>query len=861
MNNKKMVNKYLLVVVFVLVFGGVVGAFECVPVSGNDCGVFTYGACPPTCTQTSTTTGWDGTVNCSLFSKDSETGTAATDSGPSISDDACPVSLSSYCTGSHGLTWTSSNWCHGDYCTWGPCGDNCCLDTLWASCFPTSFTDCSDEGADPNDCTGPYANYQIDYTCSGDIPCSSTALYNQGVYNTCSQSTTGSCTGSLDNYCNSLNVDTCVSDSHCQINCPAGMSGNGVPGGECMIINWTQLQAMEQGLTLSYALANNLNSVTDGYSTYQGGAGFDPIGGNFKGHFDGNGKTISNLYINRPDKSNVGLFGVAYFNAEIKNVGLINVNITGKGKVGGLVGNNMIHISNSYSTGSVTGLTDVGGLVGYNWGGSNISNSYSTGYVFGSERVGGLVGLNSPNTYIDNSYSTSCVNGTKYVGGLVGTNDGTISNCYSVGCVNYGVTSGSFVGGLVGYNPGNCNNCFWDTETSEQSDGYGYSTGTCDVTGKTTSEMQEYPTFSDAGWDLDLLGGGGSWIWSINPSCYPRLIGFGDVNSCPSACECPPPPEPRAYWAEFINGQYVEINPSDYPIYREPNNEEPISLILEHAPGGGGWTFEIREKDAGSDYIRTEIPGLENNKWVYNWTVTQADITAAGNENLYKFYFKVIKSDGTEFLNSRDFEPQYPEFLELEWWEPGDAYCGDGTCDAGETCGDTNNAPECNSDCGTCVTPDYCDTTPIVICSDYTDETNCNTNDCGLPRSIPNVNCETDDDIDCGCEWKDGECGAYFDTYDPNDPNTPTGRCSFSQDTSVDPEGCADDGFLTTSLTASWSSDTIPPASQPDTCAPGSNNVLCPVQIKLPLTSWLSVIATIIVIMLVYFSLSNRRKK
>lgn len=41
----------------------------------------------------------------------------------------------------------------------------------------------------------------------------------------------------------------------------------------------------------------------------------------------------------------------------------------------------------------------------------------------------------------------------------------------------------------------------------------------------------------------------------------------------------------------------------------------------------------------------------------------------------------------------------------------GDAVCGDGTCDANETCGGTDIAPECNSDCGVC---------PDAVCGDLT---------------------------------------------------------------------------------------------------------------------------------------------
>ena len=135
--------------------------------------------------------------------------------------------------------------------------------------------------------------------------------------------------------------------------------------------------------------------------------GWQPIGDSsnpFIGKFEGNGFTISNLKIDRSGTNNVGLFGFVGQEAEITNVGLLDVNITGRIDVGGLVGINRGTITNSYATGSVSGAGSIGGLVGFNNGGT-ITNSYATGTVLGSlKSVGGLVGLNSGT--ITNSYAT-----------------------------------------------------------------------------------------------------------------------------------------------------------------------------------------------------------------------------------------------------------------------------------------------------------------------------------------------------------------------------------------------------------------------------------------------------------------------
>ncbi len=84
-----------------------------------------------------------------------------------------------------------------------------------------------------------------------------------------------------------------------------------------------------------------------------------------------------------------------------------------EGEVGRLLGNNTGTISNSYSTGAVSGQESVGGLVGINsyqeiltgddyWG--IIKNSYSTGNVTGDENFGGLVGKAEEDTETIASY-------------------------------------------------------------------------------------------------------------------------------------------------------------------------------------------------------------------------------------------------------------------------------------------------------------------------------------------------------------------------------------------------------------------------------------------------------------------------
>ena len=78
------------------------------------------------------------------------------------------------------------------------------------------------------------------------------------------------------------------------------------------------------------------------------GKGWQPIGyytdeddnESFVSIFEGNGHIIFNLTINRSDTNDVGLFGFTGGSSKISNIGLLNVDIDGKNRVGGLVGRN-----------------------------------------------------------------------------------------------------------------------------------------------------------------------------------------------------------------------------------------------------------------------------------------------------------------------------------------------------------------------------------------------------------------------------------------------------------------------------------------------------------------------------------------
>lgn len=136
----------------------------------------------------------------------------------------------------------------------------------------------------------------------------------------------------------------------------------------------------------------------------------------FSGVFDGNGHFIKGVEI---ATIGAGLFRIN--NGTIKNIAVLDANVTaGKNDVGLLVDVNNGTIENSYTTGSITGLSTVGGLVGMSNG--VIRNSYSTANVKATaKQAGGLVGITREGSTTENVYATGSVTaGSSNAGGISG---------------------------------------------------------------------------------------------------------------------------------------------------------------------------------------------------------------------------------------------------------------------------------------------------------------------------------------------------------------------------------------------------------------------------------------------------------
>ena len=175
----------------------------------------------------------------------------------------------------------------------------------------------------------------------------------------------------------------------------------------------------------------------------------------FTGYFDGNGHTVSGLFISTKGKYN-GLFG--YCNCTIKNLTIENSWITGDDNSGAVAGaisgdavlgdavlENITVKVNVFST-----YTNAGGIVGLAEGVSNgikIKNVKSYGKIHSQKFSGGILGLGS-NVEIKDAKNYAKITGNHATAGIAG---GTYIHALTSNTENFGEIEGSSnVGGIVG---------------------------------------------------------------------------------------------------------------------------------------------------------------------------------------------------------------------------------------------------------------------------------------------------------------------------------------------------------------------------------------------------------------------------
>ncbi len=181
-----------------------------------------------------------------------------------------------------------------------------------------------------------------------------------------------------------------------------------------------------------------------------------PIGNSsvaFTGTFDGDGHTVSGMFINTTSSHN-GLFGNS--SGTIQNLTVADSWVSGGKYTAGVVGYNVGTIENALNTASITASDNcVGGVVGssaqrqykYN---SILNKVVNKGIIVGKNNVGGVAGCVT-NVTVDGAENSAPIEGFGYIGGVFG-GIGSSSKNDLKNLRNTGNISGShFVGGISGH--------------------------------------------------------------------------------------------------------------------------------------------------------------------------------------------------------------------------------------------------------------------------------------------------------------------------------------------------------------------------------------------------------------------------
>lgn len=432
----------------------------------------------------------------------------------------------------------------------------------------------------------------------------------------------------------------------------------------------------------------------------------------FYGSYDGQGFKISNLYQNKTAYwGNSGLFGyICHYLPStepygIKNLELVNVNITGNQNAGGIAGyNEDSQIYNCKVSGSITAQRYVGGIVGYTVkpdrttasvlkcintatitgigdsseliggiagqnGNSLIDKCFNTGNIGGvTGIVGGVVGDNGSTSVLKESYNLGSVTSTlNYVmiGGLAGRNESsTILNCYNKGLVHGNVVA--YAGGLVGYNnTASITNCY----------NAGDVTGFYSNTFGSIAGSIGYSNVNDTYWDnettlIDGFGGSNDPNTNINSSTGLSTFLLQSGN--------------------FANWDWDTIwqtNPGQYPTLREnPDATLPVTLSSFSAVCTASETVSIKwttqsesslfgyylfrnsqSSLSGADRMNGQVISAGNQSTEQQYIFTDTEVMA---NQTYYYWLQSVECDGS----SEYFGPVSVTIINDETVTPVPAY-------------------------------------------------------------------------------------------------------------------------------------------------------------------------------------------
>jgi len=221
----------------------------------------------------------------------------------------------------------------------------------------------------------------------------------------------------------------------------------------------------------------------------------------FAGTFDGNGHVVKKLTTNNTENRAGGLFGKALAGSLVKNVGVVDCDITSGWYSAAVVGDCFGEVYNCFAEGgTVTSIAT-----------NNVGN------------IGSFTGLVRPSGSVTNCYSTAHVTFGDPTwanqGGFAGHVSGPITNCYYAGVVTVAGDAGKG-GGFFGNGTGILTSIYYNVEVGGIADLN--SAGGNTEGARTTDDMMQEANYIN--WDF-------ADVWSIDEGqAYPTLRLFQPPN-------------------------------------------------------------------------------------------------------------------------------------------------------------------------------------------------------------------------------------------------------------------------------------------------------------------------------------------
>jgi hypothetical protein len=235
-----------------------------------------------------------------------------------------------------------------------------------------------------------------------------------------------------------------------------------------------QLDQIRNYMTSSF---RQIADIDLGVPPWNEGTGWQPIGyyiwtdptTSFRGNYDGGGYKILNMYINEPNRADIGLFG-STMGCFLSNINIVDFYIYNPnwGYAGGLTGmSNLDTWSNIIAEGSITAYTSTGLLSG-SFSGYTINDCHTKGEIVntGGSEVGGLLGSCRATSVTNSSAEVTITSKSWSTGGFIGniSDIDLIENSYSFAKIEITGGDGTYGGFFGSAGSGNKNtiirNCY-----------------------------------------------------------------------------------------------------------------------------------------------------------------------------------------------------------------------------------------------------------------------------------------------------------------------------------------------------------------------------------------------------------------